>query len=58
MARKLVRLELDIDRLLHAKALAWDWMMETVTEYPGMEKQFKELLDCAYENTEPSKGYK
>ena len=56
MARKLVKL--DITRLLHAKALAWDWMMETVTEYPEMEKQFKELLDCAYENTEPSKGYK
>tara|TARA_Y100000004_G_C8948838_1_gene427517 strand:+ start:669 stop:842 length:174 start_codon:yes stop_codon:yes gene_type:complete len=57
MGRKLVRLDFDIDRLINAKALAWDLIMEEAREQ-GMQKQLKEILNIAYSRTEPSKGYK
>ena len=57
MGRKLVRLDFDIDRLIDAKVLAWDMIMEEAREQ-GMQKQLKEILDIAYSRTEPSKGYK
>ena len=55
MARRLVKL--DMSRILRTKALAWDWLMKEAVEQ-GMEKELKQLLDSAYSQTSPSKGYK